>query len=107
MFVSDTKRSWCRGLDYALANSMKCRDSHTIASLIRDWYTHLFEAVLHLLCSFVRESDCEDVSRRKVALQEITDPSDQGAGLARSRSCDDKVALIVSDGRFALSRVEI
>src|SRR6266571_8995000 len=106
MFVGNTKRSWRGGLDYALAESMKCRDSHTIASLKRDCYIHLFEAVLHLFSRFVRESDCEDVSRRNVALQEITDPSDQGAGLARPRSCDDKVALIVSDGRFTLSRVE-
>src|SRR5438034_3881837 len=96
MLVSNTKRSWSGGLDYALAESMKCRDSHTIASLIRDWDAHLFEAVLHLLGRFVRESDCEDVNRRNVALQEITDPSDQGAGLARSRRCDDKVALIIS-----------
>src|SRR5260370_15189278 len=45
MFVSDTKRSRSSGLDNALTESMKCRDSHTIASLIRYWYTLLCEAV--------------------------------------------------------------
>src|SRR2546425_1279151 len=55
MFVSDTKRSWRGGLDYALAESMKSRDSHTVASLICDLYTHLFEAVLHFLSRFIRE----------------------------------------------------
>src|SRR2546430_535124 len=105
MFVSDTKRPWRGALDYSLAESMKCRDSHAIGSLIRDWYTHLLEAVLHLLSRFVREGDCEDVSRRNVALQEIADPSDQGAGLARSRSCDDEVALIISNGRLSLSSI--
>src|SRR6266566_3756844 len=107
MFISNTKRSWRRSLDYAFTESMKSRDSHTLASLIRDGYTHPFEAVLHLLSRFVRESDCEDVSRRYIALQEISDPSDQGAGLARSRSCDDKIALIISNGRLSLSRVEL
>src|SRR5438552_4455140 len=61
MLVSDTKRSWRGGLDYALAESMKSRDSHTIASLIRDRYTHPFEAVLHFLGRFVRESYGENV----------------------------------------------
>src|SRR5439155_12734432 len=55
MLVSDTKRSRCRGLDYPLAESMKCRDSYALASLICDWDAHLFEAVLHLLGRFVRE----------------------------------------------------
>src|SRR6266480_3721334 len=107
MFVSDTKRSWRGGLDYALAESMKSRDSHTIASLIRDGYTHLFEAVLHLLGCFVCECDCEDVSRGNVALQEITDPSDQGASLARTGRRNDKIFLLVSNSRLPLSRVEL
>src|SRR6266566_1762507 len=55
MFVSNTKRSWRGSLDYALAESMKSRDGHTIASLVRDEYTHLLEAVLHLLGRLVRE----------------------------------------------------
>src|SRR5947209_18793806 len=101
MFVSDTKRSWRGALDYALAKSMKSRESHTIASLKRDGDTHLLEAVLHLLSSFVRESDCEDVSRRYIALQEISDPSLQGAGLARSSSCEHKDELITPNGRCA------
>ena len=58
MFVSDTKRSRRGRLDYALAKSMKCGDSHTIAPLTRDWDAHLFEAVLHLFGRFVRESYC-------------------------------------------------
>src|SRR6266480_6879929 len=107
LLVSNTKRSWRGGLDYALAKSMKRRDSHALDSLIRDRYTHPREAVFHLLGSFVRECYCEDVSRRNIALQEITDPSDQGASLARTGRRNDKISLIVSNSRLPLSRVEL
>src|SRR5438105_5667092 len=76
VFVSDTKRSWRGALDYALAESMKSRDSHTVASLKRDCYTHLLEAVLHLLRRFVREGYRQNVSWSDATFQEITDPSD-------------------------------
>ena len=108
MFVSDTKRSWRGGLDYALAESVKCRDSYTIASLIRDWYTHLFEAVLHLLSRFVREGNGDNVARPDSALSnQVRNAVRDDARLTRTRARQNQQGPVAGSDGFALRFVEL